>query len=48
MKEHLAETELQTPRELLPVFYKQYQLNDDGGQSSSYASFCIKRKYTAE
>jgi len=26
----------QTPRDLLPAFYKQYKLNEDGGQSSSF------------
>ena len=31
--DHLAESKEQTPRELLPGFYKQYQLNDDGGHS---------------
>lgn len=44
MKDHHAETEIQTPRELLPAFYKQYQLNDDGGQSSSYVRIELAKK----
>lgn len=44
MKDHPAESEIQTPRELLPEFYKQYQLNDDGGQSSSYVRVELIKK----
>jgi hypothetical protein len=36
MIQTITESEKQTPRELLPGFYKQYNLNDDGGQSSAY------------
>jgi hypothetical protein len=34
MKDILLSNDKQTPRELLPVFYKQYNLEDDGGQNS--------------
>lgn len=34
----------QTPRDLLPSFYKQYQLDDDGGQSSSYVRVELTKK----
>ena len=44
MKDHHAETEIQTPRKLLPAFYKQYQLSDDGGQSSSYVRIKLAKK----
>ena len=44
MKDHYAETEIQTPRKLLPAFYKQYQLSDDGGQSSSYVRIELAKK----
>lgn len=36
MKDYPAEPDRQTPRELLPVFYKQYNLGNDGGDSSAY------------
>jgi hypothetical protein len=32
----LTERDSQTPRQLLPGFYKQYNLEDDGGQNSPY------------
>jgi hypothetical protein len=38
------ESEIQTPRELLPGFYKRYHLNDDGGQSSSYVKIEFTEK----
>jgi len=34
----------QTPRDLLPAFYKQYQLDEDGGQSSSYVRIELAKK----
>jgi hypothetical protein len=37
-------SDMQTPRELLPVFYKQYDLNDDGGHSSSYVRIELTKK----
>jgi hypothetical protein len=40
----LAESETQTPRKLLPGFYKQYHLSDDGGQSSSYVRIELTKK----
>jgi hypothetical protein len=33
-----------TPRELLPAFYKQYDLSDDGGQSSFYVKIEFTKK----
>jgi hypothetical protein len=39
-----SESEIQTPRELLPGFYKQYHLNDDGGQSSHYVKIEFTKK----
>ena len=44
MKDPLVESEIQTPRKLLPGFYKQYHLNDDGGQSSSYVKVEFTKK----
>jgi hypothetical protein len=44
MSDLLVETETQTPRQLLPGFYKQYDLNDDGGQSSSYVRVELTKK----
>jgi hypothetical protein len=40
----MFKTETQTPRELLPGFYKQYHLNDDGGQSSAYVKIEFTKK----
>jgi hypothetical protein len=40
----LPENGMQTPRDLLPGFYKQYQLDDDGGQSSSYVRIELTKK----
>ncbi len=40
----LAESEAQTPRELLPVFYKQYNLSNDGGQSSPHVKIELTNK----
>lgn len=40
----LTEIEIQTPRELLPGFYKRYNLNDDGGQSSSFVKIELTKK----
>jgi hypothetical protein len=40
----LSESETRTPRELLPGFYKQYDLNDDGGQSSPYVKIEFTKK----
>jgi hypothetical protein len=40
----IADSDRQTPRELLPVFYKQYDLNDDGGQSSAYVRVEFTKK----
>ena len=34
----------QTPRDLLPAFYQQYQLGDDGGQSSPYVRIELTKK----
>lgn len=42
--EMLVENEIKTPRELLPGFYKQYRLNDDGGQSSPYVKVEFTKK----
>lgn len=36
--------ETKTPRELLPEFYRQYNLDDDGGHSSSYVKIEITKK----
>ena len=44
MDAYLPATELQTPRQLLPSFYRQYQLGDDGGQSSSYVKVELTKK----
>lgn len=40
----IADSDRQTPRELLPGFYKQYDLDDDGGQRSSYVKVELTRK----
>ena len=39
-----AENDMQTPRDLLPAFYRQYQLGDDGGQSSAYVRIELTKK----
>ena len=44
MKDLLFESETRTPRELLPAFYKQYHLDDDGGQRSSYVKIEFTKK----
>jgi hypothetical protein len=36
MKDHPVESEPQTPRDLLPAFYKQYNLGNDGGDDRPY------------
>src|SRR5689334_23331167 len=36
--------EVDTPRKLLPAFYKQYNLGNDGGQSSSYVKIEFTNK----
>lgn len=40
----LVESELQTPRDLLPAFYKQYDLGDDGGDRSAYVRVEFTKK----
>src|SRR5258706_1316388 len=40
----LSESESLTPRQLVPGFYKQYNLNDDGGQSSPYVRVEVTKK----
>jgi hypothetical protein len=44
MNTYLQANEIQTPRQLLPSFYRQYQLGDDGGQSSSYVKVELTKK----
>lgn len=39
-----SETDTRTPQELLPVFYKQYGLDNDGGQSSRYVKIELTKK----
>jgi hypothetical protein len=39
-----AQIETHTPRELLPEFYKQYELGEDGGQSSPYVRIGLTKK----
>ena len=39
-----TENDMQTPRDLLPAFYRQYQLGDDGGQSSSHVRIELTKK----
>jgi len=39
-----VQNDTQTPRDLLPAFYKQYQLGEDGGQSSSYVRIELAKK----
>ena len=34
----------QTPRQLLPLFYKQYNLSNDGGQASFYVKIEFTKK----
>src|SRR5258706_10445391 len=41
---YLAENTNQTPRDLLPGFYRQYGLEDDGGHSSSH----VKIEFTGK
>ena len=36
--------EIQTPRQLLPGFYKQYRLGNDGGQSSPYVKIEFSKR----
>jgi hypothetical protein len=43
MHDHLVESK--TPRELLPAFYQQYNLDDDGGQNSSYVKIEFTEKF---
>lgn len=38
------EIDKQTPRQLLPEFYKQYDLNDDGGESSPFVRIEFTKK----
>jgi hypothetical protein len=45
MTNHPVEHEQQTPRELLPGFYSQYGLGDDGGQSSPYVRIEFTQKF---
>jgi len=40
----LAESATQTPRELLPGFYKEYNLSDDGGQSNPRVKVELTKK----
>lgn len=40
----IAESEMQTPRDILPGFYSQYQLGEDGGQSSSHVRIEFTKK----
>lgn len=44
MKDPLLSNDTQTPRELLPVFYQQYNLDDDGGQNSSWVKIEFTKK----
>ena len=39
-----AENDMQTPRDLLPAFYRKYQLGDDGGQSRAYVKVELTKK----
>jgi hypothetical protein len=39
-----SESEMQTPRDILPGFYKQYQLGEDGGQSSPHVKIEVTKK----
>ncbi|MEO5564589.1 MAG: hypothetical protein ABIR18_14175 [Chitinophagaceae bacterium] len=43
MQDDLANNK--TPRQLLPAFYQQYNLDDDGGQSSSYVRIEFTEKF---
>ncbi|MDP4263587.1 MAG: hypothetical protein Q8941_13755 [Bacteroidota bacterium] len=45
MRNNPAENETETPRKLLPGFYSQYGLNDDGGQSSRYVKIEFTKKF---
>jgi hypothetical protein len=40
----VAESETRTPRDLLPAFYKQYELGEDGGQSSPHVKIEVTKK----
>lgn len=44
IKKDAAETASQTPRQLLPAFYKQYNLSNDGGQGSFYVKIEFTKK----
>ena len=44
MNYSLSESENRTPRQLLPGFYKQYNLGDDGGQNSPYVRVEMTKK----
>ncbi|MFN0276867.1 MAG: hypothetical protein ACKVPJ_14055 [Chitinophagales bacterium] len=41
----MKETGNSTPRELLPGFYKQYQLGEDGGQSSAFVKVEMTKSF---
>ncbi len=44
MDHSFAEIETQTPRELLPAFYKQYRLDEDGGKSKPHVKIELTKK----
>jgi hypothetical protein len=46
MRNSQVESEQQTPRDLLPGFYRQYGLGDDGGQSSSYVKIEFTKSFS--
>ncbi|MET0393405.1 MAG: hypothetical protein ABW019_09705 [Chitinophagaceae bacterium] len=44
MNDHHPDTGRQTPREVLPGFYKQYHLDEDGGNASPYVKMELGKR----